>query len=64
MGLTREIFAKSGKISSVGPMRPFNQLRGRFEMQGENGIVKVFFTLTPEKEPKVQELNVSFVPKE
>jgi CubicO group peptidase (beta-lactamase class C family) len=63
MSIIKGVFAKSGKISSIGPMRPFNQLRGRFEMESENGTVNVFFTLTPEKDPKVQELNVSFAPK-
>ncbi len=61
--ITGEVFAKAGKITAVGPMHPFNQLRGRFEMQAEHGVVNVFFTLTPEKEPKVQELNVSFAAK-
>jgi hypothetical protein len=29
-------------------------------MQAEHGAVEIFFTLTPEKIPKVQQLDVSF----
>lgn len=57
-----EIFEKAGPVREVEPMDPFNQLRGRFKLRAENGTVTVFFTLTPEKEPKVQQLDVSFQP--
>jgi len=29
-------------------------------MEAENGVVRVFYTLTPEKNPKVQQLDISF----
>ncbi|MBS1559407.1 MAG: beta-lactamase family protein [Bacteroidetes bacterium] len=51
---TDELFSKTGKIISIGKMKPENLLRGSFEMKGENGKVEVFFTLTPEASPKVQ----------
>jgi CubicO group peptidase (beta-lactamase class C family) len=57
-----EILAKAGKIRSVGPVNPENQLRGTFPMLGERGRVEVHFTLTPEKDPKVQELDLNFIP--
>ena len=60
---TRTTLAQTGKISSVGPLVPLNQLRGTFPLIGANGRVDVFFTLTPEASPKVQELRLSFVGK-
>lgn len=56
MRLAREKLAPIGKIVSVGPIRPVNQLRGTFALVGETGAVDVFFTLTPEREPKLQQL--------
>lgn len=55
-----EVLEEAGDISSVGELEPENQLRGSFRMQAENGEVVVFFTLTPEAEPKVQQLDVRF----
>jgi len=60
---SKEALAKAGKIKSVGPVNPENQLRGTFAMRGARGRVDVHFTLTPEKIPKVQELDLNFVPK-
>ena len=54
--------AQAGKITSVGEITPENQLRGTFALQGEKGRVDVFFTLTPEAEPRLQELSLTFVP--
>jgi hypothetical protein len=31
-------------------------------LKTENGAIHIFFTLTPEKIPKVQQLNISFQP--
>jgi CubicO group peptidase (beta-lactamase class C family) len=56
MRLAREKLAPIGKILSVGPIRAVNQLRGTFALVGESGTVDVFFTLTPEREPRVQQL--------
>jgi CubicO group peptidase (beta-lactamase class C family) len=52
----RSKLAPIGKVVSVGPMKAQNRLRGRFVITGETGAVEVFFTLTPEHEPKVQQL--------
>ena len=49
-----EQFDKIGKVVSVGKIVPENRLRGSFPIVGEKGSLKVFFTLTPEREPKVQ----------
>jgi CubicO group peptidase (beta-lactamase class C family) len=53
-------FAQAGAIQQIETITPYNQLRGRFDIQAENGVIHVFFTLTPEKEPKVQQLDVRF----
>ena len=58
MKQVKEVLDKSGVIQEVEPINPLNQLRGRFKMEGENGVVNVYFTLTPEKDPKVQDLEV------
>ncbi len=55
----KEFMEKAGPIQSVGDIDPYNQLRGTFEIQGENGTVEVFFTLSPEKDPLIQMLDLS-----
>ncbi len=57
------LWAKAGRIISVKEMVPENQLRGRFLVEGENADIEVFFTLTPENPPLIQELRVREVPK-
>jgi hypothetical protein len=39
-------------------MRPENLLRGTFTIQGDKGALEVFFTLTPETKPLIQQLEV------
>jgi len=60
----QEVLDKAGAIQKIDEIKPKNQLRGSFKLQTENGFIKVFFTLTPEKYPKVQQLDVSFQPNE
>lgn len=57
---TRELYDKLGAVKAVGPMKPLNQLRGSFEIEGEKGRISVFFTLTSEKEPKIQQLRLQW----
>ncbi|GAA4272395.1 serine hydrolase domain-containing protein [Aquimarina gracilis] len=57
---TKDIFKKAGVIIKIHEIRPRNQLRGSFDIQTEKGIISVFFTLTPEKNPKVQRLDLKF----
>jgi len=59
----QEILDRAGKIERIQKFHPRNQLRGDFKIQCLNGEVDIFFTLTPEKNPKVQQLDVSFKPK-
>jgi len=58
-----ELMASAGRITSIDPLIPFNQLRGTFVMHGEKGDIKVFFSLSPEKVPRVQALNLWTVEK-
>lgn len=51
-----------GTLKEISEPEPENQLRGSFKIYAENGIVSIFFTLTPEKYPKVQQLDISFQP--
>ncbi len=51
-------FAKIGKVVAVGNIAAENRLRGSFPIVGEQGVIKVFFTLTPERNPKVQEVQL------
>ncbi len=60
----REIFAKAGKILSVKEMNPENQLRGTFIMEGEKANISVYFTLSPENPPLIQEYAIKEIPKE
>lgn len=56
-----EIFAEVGPIKSVGTITPQNQLRGYFVIEGEKKRVNVFFTLTPEKNPLIQQLSLRLI---
>ena len=53
------ILSEVGELGEMGEMKVFNQLRGSFDWPGSTDTLEVFFTLTPEKEPKIQYLNVS-----
>ncbi|MBN7817969.1 serine hydrolase domain-containing protein [Algoriphagus pacificus] len=55
-----KVLDQAGKINSTTELEPQNQLRGTFKLIGEKGDILVFFTLTPEKDPKVQQLDYVF----
>jgi CubicO group peptidase (beta-lactamase class C family) len=60
----KELFAKAGKIVSVKEMKPENQLRGSFIMEGENSDILIYFTLSPENPPLIQEYRIRSVAKQ
>jgi CubicO group peptidase (beta-lactamase class C family) len=60
----KELFAKAGKIISVKEMRPENQLRGSFILEGENSDILIYFTLSPENPPLIQEYRIRTIPKQ
>jgi len=55
---TQALFAKVGTIQSVDPVRPENQLRGTIHLRGSRATIEVFFTLTPENPPRIQEVRI------
>lgn len=55
---SQELYVKAGKIISIKPMKPENQLRGTFVIEGEKASLEVFFTLSPENPPKIQEFRL------
>jgi CubicO group peptidase (beta-lactamase class C family) len=59
MSETKDVLNKAGAIQTIKEVEPNNQLRGNFKVETENGVISIFFTLTPEKYPKIQQLNIS-----
>ena len=57
------IFDEAGDIQGISELTPINQLRGRFTIIGEKRHVCVFFTLNPQKEALIQELNLDLMDK-
>jgi len=60
---SRKIFDEAGAIKNVKALEPENQLRGSFVLEGEKKNVLIFFTLTPEKEALIQQLDIELVEK-
>lgn len=58
-----ELYAKAGKILAVKEMKPENQLRGSFLIEGEKINIEIYFTLSPENPPLIQEYHIREVPK-
>ncbi len=56
------VFKKIGSIRDISAVEAENQLRGTFYITGTSGKARVFFTLSPEKEALIQQLNVTLVP--
>lgn len=59
-----DLFAKAGKIISVHEVKPENQLRGSFIIEGKNINIEVYFTLSPENPPLIQEYHIREVAKQ
>jgi CubicO group peptidase (beta-lactamase class C family) len=53
-----ELFAKVGAIKNIKPMVAENQLRGTFMIECERGNLEVYFTLSPENPPLIQEYRI------
>ncbi|MFY8004182.1 MAG: hypothetical protein ACOVNR_05040, partial [Chitinophagaceae bacterium] len=52
-----------GNVLAIGKIDAENKLRGTFIIQGSKGTASVFFSLTPEKMPKIQSLEVTLISK-
>jgi len=57
-----EMLAMTGEILATGPVIPENQLRGSFILVGSQRNLKVYFTLTPEADLRVQWLTLELLP--
>lgn len=60
----RDLYAKAGKIIAVKEMKAENQLRGSFVLEGEKTDIEIYFTLSPENPPLIQEYHIWELPKE
>jgi hypothetical protein len=58
-----DLFQKAGKIIAVKQMKPENQLRGSFILEGEHTDIEIYFTLSPENPPLIQEYRIRESPK-
>jgi len=58
----RELLNQLGEIVDTGPVIPENQLRGSFLLIGKEQNLRVYFTLSPEAEPRVQWLTLELIP--
>jgi CubicO group peptidase (beta-lactamase class C family) len=56
---TTKILGEAGKIIRINELIPENQLRGIFVIEGEKKNIEVFFTLTPEQIPLIQQLDLT-----
>lgn len=54
----RDLYTKAGKIVSIKEMKPENQLRGSFIIEGEKVNIEIYFTLSPENPPLIQEYHI------
>jgi len=56
-----ELIKQLGDIVETGSVHPENQLRGSFLLKGSDQNLEVYFTLTPEAEPRVQWLSLELI---
>ncbi len=60
---TRRVYEAAGAVSGLGEIVPLNQLRCTFVLEGEKKDIHVFFTLTPEEDPLIQQVRMWTVDK-
>jgi CubicO group peptidase (beta-lactamase class C family) len=60
---SRELFEEAGEIQGVRELVAENQLRGSFVLEGENTDILVFFTLSPERVPLIQQFGMTTMEK-
>lgn len=58
-----DLYGKAGKIISVKEIKAENQLRGSFILEGEKTDIEIYFTLSPENPPLIQEYRIRELPK-
>ncbi|MGV3761151.1 serine hydrolase domain-containing protein [Parapedobacter sp.] len=55
------IFAKAGKLGKVHEIVAENGLRGTFLVEGEHSDIRIHFTLSPERTPRIQQFAIRLV---
>lgn len=60
---SQDLFSRAGKILKIQDFVADNQLRGTFIIEGQNTNLQVYFTLTPENPPLIQEYRIREVNK-
>jgi CubicO group peptidase (beta-lactamase class C family) len=60
----KDLSAGIGTVVKVGELKAENQLRGTFQLAGDKGTAEIFFTLTPEHTPRIQQLDWKLVNKD
>jgi CubicO group peptidase (beta-lactamase class C family) len=60
---TKTLYDEAGEITNTGIVTPLNQLRGTFILTGKKKNIEIYFTLTPEKSPLIQQLRMRAVEK-
>ncbi len=58
----QQLFEEVGKIERIDDIVAQNNLRGTFVVHGEKGSVSIYFTLSPEADPKIQEFKINKLP--
>ena len=59
----KAIFTKIGTIKKIGEIVPENNLRGTFVIEGDKGSAEIYFTLSPENPPLIQEYHIKEIKK-
>jgi len=52
----RRLYAELGPVAGIGEMAAQNRLRGSFIVDGKKADLELFFTLTPQNPPRIQQL--------
>ncbi len=60
----KELYTKAGKIISIKELKPENQLRGSFIIEGEKINMEIYFTLSPENPALIQDYEIKEVRKQ
>ncbi|MCK5820535.1 MAG: beta-lactamase family protein [Bacteroidales bacterium] len=60
MAEIKRVLDKAGAINGMDKINPDNQLRGGFKLKAEHGDIVIYFSLSPESNPKVQSLELEF----
>lgn len=61
---SQEIFKKAGRILKTHDISPLNNLRGTYLLECDNADIEVFFTLSPERLPLIQDYSIRLIEKE